>query len=85
MEKKQFTFTEAQAQEFYAEHKDRSFFGDLVGFMTGGPVVGMILRKQNAIKAWRAFLGPTNSNTAREQAPQRCAPQAPPLQLSALA
>lgn len=50
-----------QAKEFYAEHKERPFFGGLVGFMTSGEAVLMILQKDNAIKDWRAFMGPTNS------------------------
>lgn len=52
---------QGQAKEFYAEHKERPFFGGLVNFMTSGEAVLMILQKDNAIKDWRAFMGPTNS------------------------
>jgi len=49
-----------QAEKFYAEHKDRGFFKDLVDFMTSGPVIIMALQKQNAIKDWRDLMGATN-------------------------
>jgi nucleoside-diphosphate kinase len=52
-----------QAQEFYIEHKDRPFYGGLVDFMTSGDAVLMILQKDDGIKAWREFMGPTNSIT----------------------
>ena len=54
-----------QAKEFYAEHQERPFFGGLVQFMTSGETVLMILQKDNAIKDWRAFMGPTNSLKVR--------------------
>ena len=53
--------TPLQAKAFYAEHKERPFFGGLVKFMTSGEAVLMILQKDNAIKDWRDFMGPTNS------------------------
>ena len=56
-------------EAFYAEHKERSFFQGLVSFMSSGPVVKMELSGKDAIKGWRTLIGPTNSNTAREQAP----------------
>ena len=49
---------------FYAVHKERPFFGDLVKFMTSGPVVAMVLEGDNAIARWRDLMGPTNSNEA---------------------
>lgn len=63
------TLTEARATEFYAEHKDRSFFNDLISFMTSGPLLALILRKQDAIRAWRTLIGPTSVDKAREEAP----------------
>lgn len=48
------------AQKFYAVHKDRPFFGELVEFITSGPVIVMALEKDNAIKAWRKLMGATN-------------------------
>ena len=58
--------TEQVASGFYAVHKERPFFGDLVTFMTAGPVVVVCLEGEGAIKAWRDLMGPTNSNEAPE-------------------
>ena len=52
------------AKGFYAVHKERPFFGDLVKFMTSGPVIAMVLEGENAIARWRDLMGPTNSNEA---------------------
>jgi nucleoside-diphosphate kinase len=52
------------AQGFYAVHKERPFFKDLVAFMTSGPVVCMVLEGEDAISRWRALMGPTNSREA---------------------
>lgn len=57
---KKLQLTKEQAEEFYAVHKHRPFFGELVDFMTSGPVVIMILEKENAIADWRDLMGPTN-------------------------
>ena len=48
------------AEEFYAEHKEKPFFGELVEFVTSGPVVIMALYKDNAIVAWRELIGATD-------------------------
>ncbi|MBY0352972.1 nucleoside-diphosphate kinase [Candidatus Babeliales bacterium] len=56
----------AQAQSFYAVHKERPFFGELVEFMTSGPVVVMALAKDNAVKAWRDLMGATNPAQAAD-------------------
>jgi len=48
------------AQAFYAVHRGKHFFESLVAFMTEGPVVVMVLEKENAIEAWRALMGPTD-------------------------
>lgn len=63
--------TSQRAQDFYGEHKGKSFFDTLVNFMTSGPVYALVLAKQNAIKEWRSLMGPTNSNTARAEKPKR--------------
>jgi nucleoside-diphosphate kinase len=55
-----------QAQEFYAVHKDRPFFDELVSFVTSGPVIVMALEKENAIKAWRDLMGATDPQKAAE-------------------
>jgi len=55
-----------QAEQFYGVHKDRPFFGELVEFITSGPVVVLALEKENAIKAWRDLMGATNPAEANE-------------------
>jgi len=52
--------TKQQAQGFYAVHKDRPFFNDLVSYMTSGPVIVQALRGENAIAANRDIMGATN-------------------------
>lgn len=56
----------SDAEQFYAIHKERPFFGELVEFMTSGPVVMMVLEKNNAIAAWRDLMGATNPAQAAE-------------------
>ncbi len=54
------------AQEFYAIHKERPFFDELVDFMTRGPIVSAILEKENAVEDFRALIGATNPEDAAE-------------------
>lgn len=61
---KKMQLTVAQAEGFYYVHKERPFFGDLVSFMTEGPIVALILEKEEAIPAWRALMGATNPENA---------------------
>jgi nucleoside-diphosphate kinase len=61
---KKIQLTQELAQGFYAVHKERPFYGELVAFMTSGPVVVSVLEGPNAIAAHRDLLGPTNSNEA---------------------
>jgi nucleoside-diphosphate kinase len=61
---KKIHLSEQGAKGFYAVHKERPFFGDLVKFMTSGPVVALVLEGEGAIKRWRDLMGPTNSNEA---------------------
>lgn len=49
-----------QAEAFYEVHRERPFFGDLVSFMTSGPIVPMILEKADAVSSFREFIGPTD-------------------------
>jgi nucleoside-diphosphate kinase len=58
--------TKEKAQEFYGVHKDRPFFGDLVTFITSGPIVALALEKDGAIKAWRDLMGATDPLKAAE-------------------
>jgi nucleoside-diphosphate kinase len=61
---KRVQLSEALARGFYAVHKQRPFYGELVAFMTSGPVVVSVLEGPNAIQAHRDLLGPTNSKEA---------------------
>ena len=56
----------AQAQGFYAVHKERPFFNDLCAFMASGPLVPMVLEKENAIADLRKLMGATNPANAEE-------------------
>ena len=61
---KKMRLTEAQAQGFYAVHKQRPFFHDLVKFMTEGPIVVSVLEGEGAIAKNRDLMGPTDSTKA---------------------
>ena len=54
----------ALAEEHYGEHREKPFFGDLVTFITSGPVVVARLEGEGAIDVWRTMMGPTNPATA---------------------
>jgi nucleoside-diphosphate kinase len=56
--------SKAEAEGFYAEHKERGFFGDLVAFMISGPVVVQVLEGENAIALNRELMGATNHKEA---------------------
>lgn len=53
-----------KAGEFYAVHKERPFYGELVDFMSRGPIVAAILEKENAIEDFRTLIGSTNPANA---------------------
>lgn len=55
------------AELFYAVHKGKSFFEELVGLMTSGLCIVMVLEKDNAIQAWRDLMGATNPEKAAEE------------------
>ena len=57
---KHMTVTEDLAKQHYAEHTERPFFGELVEFITSGPIVAMVLEGQDAVKAARQVIGATN-------------------------
>jgi len=61
---KKMQFSRDLAEKFYAVHKERPFFGELVDFIISGPVVAMLLEKENAVIAWRDLMGATNPAAA---------------------
>ncbi|HFS68240.1 MAG TPA: nucleoside-diphosphate kinase [Flavobacteriia bacterium] len=58
--------TKHDAESFYAIHKDRPFFGELVEYMTRGPIVAAVLEKDNAVEDFRVLIGATNPEEAAE-------------------
>lgn len=60
VEKLTITMPLEDAKKLYDIHKERPFFGEMLEFITSGPVVIMALEKDNAIKAWRDLMGATN-------------------------
>ena len=60
------TLSKERAGEFYEVHKERPFYGELVDYMSGGPIVAMILEKENAMADFRALIGSTDPADAAE-------------------
>jgi nucleoside-diphosphate kinase len=63
---KRVRITKEQAEQFYSVHKERPFFGELVQFMTSGPVVVQVLQGENAIARYREVMGATDPAKAAE-------------------
>lgn len=63
---KQTQMSKREAETFYAIHSQRPFFGDLVEYMTRGPIVAAILEKENAVEDFRTLIGATNPAEAAE-------------------
>ena len=59
-EMRMMTIDRALAEEHYGEHREKSFFGELVAFITSGPVVVARLEGEGAIDGWRTLMGPTD-------------------------
>ena len=55
-----------EAEKFYDIHKTKPFFGELIKFMTRGPIVAMVLEKDNAVDNFRTLIGSTNPEQAEE-------------------
>jgi nucleoside-diphosphate kinase len=55
-----------KAEEFYAIHKERGFFNDLIKFMTEGPIIAAVLEKDNAVEDFRKLIGATNPANAAD-------------------
>jgi nucleoside-diphosphate kinase len=58
--------SKVQAEEFYAVHAERPFYGELVSYMTSGPIVAAILEKENAVTDFRELIGATDPAEAAE-------------------
>jgi nucleoside-diphosphate kinase len=58
--------SQREAEEFYSVHRERPFYGSLVKFMTEGPVVVMVLEREDAVRKWRDVMGATNPANAAE-------------------
>jgi nucleoside-diphosphate kinase len=58
--------TRSEAEAFYAIHNERPFFGELVEYMTRGPIVAAVLEKDNAVEDFRTLIGATNPADAAE-------------------
>ena len=63
---KRLHLTRAQAEAFYAVHRERPFFQSLVEYMCSGPIVAAVLEGDNAIRRWRELMGATNPANAAE-------------------
>ena len=61
---KRLQLSEQEARGFYAVHRERPFYEDLVKFMISGPVVVSLLEGERAIERWRSLMGPTDSTAA---------------------
>ena len=55
-----------QAQKFYEVHRERPFYGELTEFMSSGPIVAAVLEKDNAVQAYRDYIGATDPSKAEE-------------------
>ncbi|KAG2185866.1 hypothetical protein INT43_002304 [Umbelopsis isabellina] len=69
LQQKPVLWSQADAEAFYGEHRGKFFFERLCGYMTSGPFMALVLSSPNAIKDWRALIGPTHPVRARINAP----------------
>jgi nucleoside-diphosphate kinase len=63
---KMLQLTKNDAEEFYSIHKERPFYDSLVDFMSSGPIVAIVLEKENAVEDYRQLIGSTDPNKAEE-------------------
>lgn len=63
---KMLKLSKEKAGEFYAVHKERPFYGELVDFMSSGPIIAAILEKDNAVEDFRTLIGATNPAAAAD-------------------
>uniref|UniRef100_A0A8W8L7M3 Nucleoside diphosphate kinase-like domain-containing protein n=1 Tax=Magallana gigas TaxID=29159 RepID=A0A8W8L7M3_MAGGI len=66
---KETNLTRELAEEFYAEHKGKEYYDDLVEHMTSGPTYIMVLSREDAVQGWRQVIGPTDPEKAKEENP----------------
>ena len=64
--KKRIKLSKDKAEGFYAIHKDKPFFNDLIEYMTSGPVIVQVLEGKNAVEQYRRIMGATNPDNAEE-------------------
>lgn len=64
---KKIELNKEKAEEFYAIHKGKPFFDELVTFMTSGPIVALVIEKENAIQDWRKLMGSTDPEKAEPE------------------
>ncbi|XP_063070804.1 thioredoxin domain-containing protein 6 [Engraulis encrasicolus] len=69
VEQREEALTREVAEEFYREHQDKPFFPQLIDTMCRGPCLMLVLTKDNAVEDWRAMMGPTDPDEARQSAP----------------
>ena len=63
---KKLKMTKEQGEAFYAVHMERPFYSSLVTFMTEGPIVALVMEREDAVKQWRDLLGATNPANAAD-------------------
>ena len=63
--------SQTEAERFYAIHKDKPFFNDLIEYMISGPCIPMVLNKENAVKTFREVIGTTDPSKAAENTLRR--------------
>lgn len=69
VEQQRFRFSRDLAELFYANHGDAAYFEDLIDYVTSGPVIGMVLARQDGLAHWQRVLGPTRPSEARRKSP----------------
>jgi nucleoside-diphosphate kinase len=63
---RELTLDKHEAEDFYGAHKERPFYNDLVTYITSGPVIALVLEKENAVQEWRNLMGATDPLKANE-------------------
>ncbi len=72
MELKMFRFSKEQAEQFYAIHREKPFFNDLIAFVTSGPCVACVLEKEHAVSDLRSLVGETDPLKSPPGSIRRC-------------